>query len=387
MSHETEAVCLLRTGNLFVRRAGLRRAGESAPHGFIGVKPGTRGDEPGAFAVYLGDEPCYHFDMEGRWQRMYDAGIHYRKDLSNAVVALERRREGAAPVMRRRVLSFAEVADRDAQARAMSLELLSARDELVPPPPGATPLAPDEVRELLDRVSRWDAAAWFRHREAFLAAYDEPPSLPPDARLALPFQARRPEDGEARASDEFAEHIRKVLRLYGRRIEQAKGTFLSAQRLFQLPPDVIATNLAMLQATRLGRAVANLDDLTPPLPDRDGWSRLAALGLERVWIGAGLEDPQAVIDRAAVWSDDDLRAAVRVLHDAGIAVSLPVRANPPQTTIDLVPSLDLKRGDTIFVLDACDTDDGPSAALLKQLRAIKPEGVKIVSYDPGRQPE
>jgi hypothetical protein len=430
MAHVTEAAGLLRTGNLFLRRVGLRRRGQDEVRALAGLKPGPSDERPGAFAVYLGDEPFFHFDLEGRWQRIYEAGTHYRKALDASVDALDRRREGKSLVMRRRSLPFAEIADLDAKARAMALDLLadlgSGRDELLPPPDGSRALPLEELRELLERVARWDAEAWFRHREAYVATYAPLPLLPPDAPLAVTFQAtlghaRGRAFGHAPAFDyaertpeEFAQHARQVLALLGRRIEQAKGAFLAGPDVLRLPYDWLAAHLETIRGLdargRLERVVAWLDDPTPPLYEPGDWSRLRALGLERVAVAIESGDPEVRGLYGSLWTNEDLRGAVGLLQGAGIGVSLIVLADAGGTafadrhgreTASLVATLGLRPGDAVFVLDAAEAGDasvggavepcGPAdtevrrGALLAALRAAKPAGVKVVPYSPEKQ--
>src|SRR5215210_5294008 len=113
MAHPTEAACLLETGAMYPRRIGLRAG--SAELTFAGFKPG-------AFSIYCGDEPIVHFDLEGRWQRAFVAGVHYRKGLDTTVDRIDRVREGDNLVLRRRALSGAEAADLDASVRALALD-------------------------------------------------------------------------------------------------------------------------------------------------------------------------------------------------------------------------------------------------------------------------
>src|SRR5215813_9109953 len=125
--HRTEAACLLEQGASYRRRIGLEpKSGGGAPI-FAGFKAG-------AFSLYYGDAPIYHFDREGRWQRAFVAGVHYLKGLDTTV----------------------EASDLDATVRASALDLLdalgSARLERVEPPEGkASPLSSDALREMLER--------------------------------------------------------------------------------------------------------------------------------------------------------------------------------------------------------------------------------------------
>ena len=66
------------------------------------------GFRPGVFSLYFGDAPIYHFDLEGRWQRAFVAGTHYLKGLDATVQAIDRVREGANLVLKRRTLGYAE---------------------------------------------------------------------------------------------------------------------------------------------------------------------------------------------------------------------------------------------------------------------------------------
>ena len=72
MAQTSEAACLLQTGAQYTRRLGLRDG--SGRLVFAGQKRGV-------FSLYFDDELICHFDLEGRWQRAYVAGLHYRKAL------------------------------------------------------------------------------------------------------------------------------------------------------------------------------------------------------------------------------------------------------------------------------------------------------------------
>ncbi len=108
MEHRTEAACLLETGALYRRRIGLQPTEPCGDLIFAGFKHG-------AFSLYFGDEPIYHFDLEGRWQRAYVEGLHYLKGLDAEVHAIDRVREGPNLVLHRRKLTFGEAGDLDAQ--------------------------------------------------------------------------------------------------------------------------------------------------------------------------------------------------------------------------------------------------------------------------------
>src|SRR4051812_9839597 len=184
---QTEAACLLQSGALYRRRVGLVPASSRAEMVFAGFKKG-------AFSLYFGDAPIYHFDLEGRWQRAYVEPTHYLKGLDTRVQAIDRVREGANLVLRRRELDEGEALALDEQVRGIALGLISALDEgrldrHEPPAGKADPLASGPLREFLTRIAAWDAPAWQAHRAQYRATYGPLPFLPPDCQNALIVQA------------------------------------------------------------------------------------------------------------------------------------------------------------------------------------------------------
>ena len=104
---------------------------------------------------------------------------------------IDRVREGANLVLKRRTLSYAEASDFDARVRSMALELMSdidaGRTTTRAPRGQGAPLINDELRDFLDRISDWDSAAWFAHTRAV------PGDLRPPALLAARVpECRRP---------------------------------------------------------------------------------------------------------------------------------------------------------------------------------------------------
>ena len=90
----------------------------------------------GAFSLYFGDEPIYHFDLEGRWQRAYLEALHYLKGLDAEVYEIDRVRVGPNLVLRRRKLSYGEAADLDARRMRSSCattDWFRARRRSIPP--------------------------------------------------------------------------------------------------------------------------------------------------------------------------------------------------------------------------------------------------------------
>ncbi len=427
MSQTTEAACLLQSGSMYFRRIGLKaRSGDVI---FAGIKPG-------AVSLYFGDEPIYHFDLEGRWQRAFVDGMHYLKGLDGSVRSVGREREAGGMVLRRGTLPYAEAVDLDASIRSTALGLIDDLDagnfEVLLPPPDRKPLLPERLRAFLESVAGWDAAAWFAHRERYISAYGPLPFLPPDCPNALVLQATLGHaDGRAfgrgpaaehyvRSVPEFQEHAGAVRRLVGRRIAQHKGVFLAGADVLRRPFEEViglleAARLVLpigvetprsspfgenrddddpdLVPTNLGLVHAFLDDFVPPLPDSEGWRRLRKAHLGRITLGVESGDPQVRSSFGKSWTDDDLRSLIADLKAAEIGVGVVVligaggRAKAEdhlESTSALLAGLPLEAGDLVSLVDARSLDDalvdplsdaetlGQVAALRSRVAAARP---------------
>jgi len=443
MAHQTEAACLFDTGVLYGRRILLQpEAGDPVFAGF----------KPGAFSIYFGDAPIFHFDREGRWVRAYVDGLHYLKGLDATVQTIDRVREGGNLVLKRKTLSFAEASDIDALVRSTALDLVASltdgRFAISGAPPKGAPLTPDELHEFLDRVATWDAAAWFAHREKYLAAYGPMPLLPPDSPSPVVLQATLGHEGGVafgaapaaehyvRSPDEFGRHAVDVAELLGRRAESCKTVFLAGADVLRRPADDVAAYLEAAarvfpiepnaghrhpessEATphRFDGIHVFLDRFDPSLPTADDWRRFRALGLTRVCLGVESGDPAVRSLYLKSWTDDALRATVSALKGAGIGVGLALlvgaggvenEAAHVDASAALLNALELGTGDVISLLDAREvagidqaarpepiaftplTND-QHAAQLKELRArlaaLRTEKkVKVVPYSLEKQ--
>ena len=348
MAQQTEAACLLEQGALYGVRVMLRPT-EGAPI-FAGFKQG-------AFSLYYGDEPIYHFDRDGRWQRAYVHGKHYLKALDTTVQSIDRVREGENLVLKRRTLSFAETSDLDALIRSTALDLIEqlgsgGLERVEPPAAKAQPLATDGLRDFLEQVAGWDAAAWFAHREKYLATYGALPFLPPDSQNALVLQATLGHaDGVTfgggaaaphyvRSSEEFAAHARDVAKLFGQRLIQYRNIFLAGSDVLRRPIDAVTAYLETiaqcfpLEAAgvrapshpqpRLESVHAFLDDLAAPRYTVEQWRTLRSRQLRRVVLGVESGVPAVRGLYRKEWANQDLATTVADLKRAEISVGVVV---------------------------------------------------------------
>jgi hypothetical protein len=348
-------------------------------------------------------------------------------------------------VLRRRFLPFGEAVDLDASVRTMALDLIDSLEagelEILEGPANARPFAASEFREFLERVASWDAAAWFAHRERYLATYGPISFLPPDGLNALILQATLGHPGGVafgqapafehylRSPKEFEEHARAVAKLMGGRISQCRGILLGGADCLHRPLGELEAILEIIGrvfplgdragheqpsdawdgcASNVGKIHAFLDDFQGPLPGREGWRVLQDLGLGRVTLGleSGSRDIRSAFGRS--WSDDDLQQLLADLKAVKIEVGLVVllgsggRAKAEEhrdSTVQLLESLELDRSDLVTLVDSRSLARSPSAdalsdeeiareiELLKRCRreSRDSKGPKVVAYNPDKQ--
>jgi hypothetical protein len=435
---QTEASCLLASGTLYRVRAGLTTESGDGPLVFAGFKKG-------AFSLYFGDAPIYHFDLEGRWQRAYIGPTHYLKGLDGRVHAIDRVREGPNLVLRRRVLGPDEVRAFDLQLCDVAASLL---DELArgrfgrhePPPGKARPLEIGELRAFLERIAGWDATAWDAHRTAYHEAYVPLPFLPPECQNAVVLQATCGNAGGnafgggpasehvVRSPEVFADHVDQVVRLFGRRLDQSRVVFLAGSDVLRLPPEHVVRCLDAIcerlpirpgaddeadptDGPSLDGAYVFLDDFSTPLPGPEALASFRERHLLHVSLGVESGAPAIRRLYGRNWSDEDLRRFLADLRSAGLGVSFMtlVGAGGPEhagehvaATAALLGSLDLCRGDMVFLLDERELrgDGTPGTApsfldgeawaaqqseLKRTLAPLRERGIKVLPYSLEKQ--
>lgn len=412
-AHRTEAACLLEQGAQYPTRIGLMPRGSGDP-----ILAGIR---RGGFSLYFGDAPFFHFDLEGRWQRAIIDQTHYLKGLDGAVHALDRIREGASLVLRRRRLGDSESADLDATIRATSLDLLGRldRDELIPLNPGerGRPLELDRLCDFLRRISDWDAPLWLAHRERFRATYGSLEFLPPEGSGAVVIQAVV-DDGKN--LEAFERHLGDVAALWGRRLLQARLLYLAGPLVLKQPHRVVEEWLEATarifpmgpaaddESPRFNGVHAFLCDFATPRPDQAAWTRYHELGLSRVSLDVVSGDPAVRSNHGRTWADHELIQTIAGLKGAGLGASVLLlvgaagRAHAEahrQGTVRLLESLALGKGDIVFLLDErelprLDNPPDPIAgdewlelqqSLKDALAPLKKRGVKVVPYTMEKQ--
>jgi hypothetical protein len=429
--HLSEAACLIEQGATYRRRVGLRLLPGQGEPIFAGFKPG-------AFAVYFGDAPFYHFDLEGRWQRAFVDGTHFLKSLDGSVQSIDRVREGANLVLKRNTLTHATANDFDSQVRSMARALIGDLDagklgRIEPSSPKATPLSPADLHDFLEQISRWNSAAWSAHRERYGATYGPMPFLPPECLTSVVLQAtlgHTVEFGSGRAScaepcrrtlGEFRQHARDVAALWGRRLLQARTIFLAGRDVLRSPEDDVLAYLNVIRevflsdesesAPRSEGVHVFLDDFGSGRPGQKAWAAFAALGLTRVSVGVVSGDSEVRSIHNQGWSDEDLRASFADLKSAGIGASVLTlvgaggvehAGSHVARTAALITSLDLSPGDFVFLLDENELRDSNHARtaisplsasawqqeqtrLKEALAGLKDRKVKVLPYTMEKQ--
>jgi hypothetical protein len=440
--HRTEAACLLEQGASYRRRIGLKPVEAAGDPIFAGFKQG-------AFSLYFGDGPIYHFDLEGRWQRAYVENVHYLKGLDAEIHAIDRVREGPNLVLKRRTLAPDEAGELDERVRSTAIDLLAGPiatkfERVEPASPKAQPMTATELGEFLERIRSWDSAAWLAHHERYRQTYGPLPFLPPECQNAVVLQAMlgcgsRGGFGSAaagqarsRSSSDFAQHLDDVAAIWGQRLLQSHLLFLAGSDVLHQPVERVADLLRLIgerfpiepktrgarpdrsadeEKLRFDGVHVFLDDFTVQLPSRDGWRELAQRGLMRISLGVESGDPGVRGIYRKNWEDDALRSTVADIKAAGLGVSVLTlvgaggveRALPHvECTVRLIDSLELGAGDFVFLLDENETRDQNSvreemtslrgqawseqqATIKEALSALRQRGVKVLPYTTEKQ--
>jgi len=388
MAHQTEAACLLDQGVLYGKRTLLCREDED---------PIFAGFKPGAFSLYFGDAPIFHFDREGRWQRAYIDGLHVLKSLDNQIQVIDRVREGENLVLKRRTVEEHEANAYDEQVRRTARTLLDGiealRFEEIGPPKRGVPIETDALTGFLRKIEAWDVSTWRSHLEKYQRTYGPLPFLPPDCPSpvllqatighadGLTFGAAAAVPHRVRTPHEFTTHAESVSELLGTRIEQCKTVFLGGSDVLRRPTADVAAYLETIlrvfpveptarrrhpdpseaSAFRLDGIHAFLDQFVGPLPGPEDWTRFRSLGLVRVSLGieSGCSDVRSLYGKA--WSDENLRETVESIKAAGIGVSPIVLIGAGgsehsdrhvSSTAELINSLAIGPGDVVSLVDA-----------------------------------
>ena len=437
---QTEASCLLQGGALYRSRVGLLSISAPTDMRFAGFKKG-------AFSLYFGDAPIYHFDLEGRWQRAFIEKTHYLKSLDTSVHAIDRAREGAGLVLRRRALRIDEVRELDLHIRGIAVGMIEDLDggrlsRQEPPMGKAQSLDNATLRDFLVRIARWDATAWSAHQRQYEAVYAARSFLPPDCQNAVMLQAtygiaRGLGFGNGQASEQvirspaaFQEHVAQVSRLLGRRLLQARIAFLASTGVLRRPPDEVFAYLEIVakafpivsraqglaepipeNTPRIEGVYAFMDDFSAPFPGPSAFRAFQERHLKHLSLGVESGDAQVRRLYRKSWSDDDLRALVAGAKAAGIGLSVLTLVGAGgeehseshvRQSAQLFTSLELTRGDTVFLMDERELADPrrdvvgsnalTSESWTRQLESFKlalvpvrERGVKVLPYSLEKQ--
>lgn len=423
---QNEAACLLEKGALYTRREGLQWEGRDLV--FAGFKQG-------AFSLYFGDAPIYHFDLEGRWQRAYLRDRHFIRRLDGAIHEVDRVREGANLVMRRKTLGPADARRVDEEIRsvadALIADLSTGRGRRFDPPDDrARPIGEAELREFLGRIAAWDARAWSDFEARYHRTYRPLAFLPPDCPNAVVLQATVGDrDGRTfagatvrehavRSPEPFDAHVRDVAGLFGRRLAQTRSAYLAGADVLRLPGpdvtaylDVIAHRLRDEEGPAIDDVHAFLDDFQEPVVDLDGLRAAYERRLTRIGLGVESGAPEVRRAYGKDWCDADLQAFAADAKAAGIELSVLTlvgaggrarRSEHVERTRRLIESLLLTRGDLVFLMDERELTDPVHAPkgvdaldeaewreqleLLRQgLSGLRERGVKVVPYSMVKQ--
>ncbi len=276
---------------------------------------------PQVINLLVGDEaPSYSFDLAGRLIGTFAGGVNYRRGLDNRVLSKWRGSDGTR---QRRWLSPDE-------ARRFLTEVYDL----------ARRVAQTTAEPGLAVLLRWDWAALQADASRFAAVYRPVSILPPDQYLALVVQATegcsynrctfcdfyRDRPFRVKSADELRAHIAAVRAFFGPALGLRKSLFLADANALVVPMPRLRAWFDVIAEARVLPAGAGvysfMDAFDVHRKAADEWAELTARGLRRVYIGMETGDDGLLRWLRKPGTVADVRDAVSLLKDAGVAVSV-----------------------------------------------------------------
>lgn len=319
--------------------------------------------KPGAISVMFGTYEVLTYDRGGRLWALVRHGRTYRRGLNGEI--LEKRRvEGE--LLRRR-LSDAEAVDLIDSAAA---RMATLRDALAVE--SSVRAGANGALEMIERASRFDAAAHLADKATFARVYDPVGILPPDQYMAVVLQATegcsfntctfcdfyRDRRFRIKSPDEFRAHAQAVRAFLGDSLLMRRSIFLGEANALAAPTRRLEAFMDIAREEIGALPVhAFLDAFTGRKKGVEEYALLGALGLKRVSIGleSGHDPLLEFVQKPS--SAADAMETVATLKQAGIAVSLIIlvglggdrfAAGHVADTVALLNRLPLGAGDIIY---------------------------------------
>lgn len=341
--------------------------------------------KPHLLSLFGGKTTLVHLDLEGRVHRAWLGDASYQRGLDGRIRRVRVDREHGERTLAIDVLPHADNEGVQAEVQALVDRVVAAL------PADADPV----LVEVLRRAQTHRAAL---EAERFRAAYDPIPILPPDASRALVVQLTsgcswnrctfchlyRDARFAMKSPPALAEHVRRVLGVFGRALPLRRGVFLGQANALvmtrdKLLPllDVVHRELAGAPA-ELGSLSAFVDAFSSPKRTEE-WSELRARGVQGVSLGleSGCDDVLATLGKPA--ESAGATRLVEQLHEAGIAVGVIVlcgaggkrwQQRHVEATVDTVARMALRPGDRVYLSPLHVEPGSRFAASLGELGAL-----------------
>lgn len=273
------------------------------------------------------------YDLEGRPASIFAQGATFKRSLASVLYGRRseggtRRRWRVEAPRARALLELALHVAADARSALRSGTLLRQPD---------TAAGNGALGDRLERIAGWTAEGLLAERRRFAEAYAPISILPPDQYGAVVLQATfgcswnrctyctfyQDRPFQVRPLARFDAHLSAVQRLLGRAVAARRSVFLADGNALVLSNERLRPVFAAAREAFPARPLAGFVDVfsgerKPPA----AWRELRAAGLERVAIGVetGHDPLLAYLNKPG--SADEASAFVRLLKEAGLAVSV-----------------------------------------------------------------
>lgn len=368
--------------------------------------------------VYCGDGTMLHYDLAGRLVRAAQSDLQWRRGLSGTIIELRRHGTNQEAGFATRFLEPSEadaLLDQAGERMSAVARQIDAECFEVRRPQSAARPAFQHWQSLVDNAGRFSSSAALADVVKFRSIYGAVPILPPDQYNSLALMATdgcrynrctfcgfyRAQQFRRKPLGEFVEHVAAAMEYHGLGLTRRRSVFLGQanalagdhpwrQTILQTindvcefpPEDVPRTQPSWWQrsAHRFTEITSFLDAFTGVEIDPDEFIQMRALNLRRIFIGMESGDAELLDWLRKPGSPHDILRTVRSAKTGGINVGVIVLIGAGgrrfaeqhvRHTLDLIRSMQLTRGDYVYLSPLVDAASTTYAEMAQQA-AIEP---------------
>ncbi len=307
------------------------------------------------------------FDLEGRLMGMYVNGVNYRRTLSNRFYLKDRISIDGEDYRNVTPIGLRVAGRLLAQAHRLFHEIL----------PGLDP----DARPLVEKILLMDMGSLKAEGKAFDDIYLPISILPPDQYMSLVIQITegcnynrctfcnfyRDRPFKIKNREEISLHLDQVLAFFGEGVRLRKSIFLADANALVTPQSRLRDTMELIRRkTGKSRNIYSfIDVFTGIKKSSKDFSDLAALGLNRVYLGVESGDPELLAFLHKPQATDDIVELTENLKLGGVNLGVifltgaggeKYHSQHLDASINLLEKIPLGKGDMIYLSEFYETN-------------------------------